>query len=162
MTCFSIISDTWERQRWFTAVMAAIATVPNYTPSIWVRLCHAIPRLDLTLQTRDSVFTPDSWEYQQVTLSLSFPARSLLPYPLLVSHFQKQFLHLTAGGGCAHHSEWRIYFRLALYFLSFVCTLSFCLNYIRYMQYSVWTVRNVFFSHNVPLLIALLYSNTDS
>uniref|UniRef100_A0A673M0V2 Uncharacterized protein n=1 Tax=Sinocyclocheilus rhinocerous TaxID=307959 RepID=A0A673M0V2_9TELE len=50
--------------------MAAIATVPNYTPSIWVRLCHAIPRLDLTLQTRDSVFTPDSWEYQQVTLSL--------------------------------------------------------------------------------------------
>uniref|UniRef100_A0A673GEK3 Uncharacterized protein n=1 Tax=Sinocyclocheilus rhinocerous TaxID=307959 RepID=A0A673GEK3_9TELE len=50
--------------------MAAIATVPNYTPSLWVRLCHAIPRLDLTLQTRNSMFTPDRWEYQQVTLSL--------------------------------------------------------------------------------------------
>jgi len=61
--------------------MAAIATVPNYTPSVWVRLCHAIPRLDLTLQTRDSVFTPDSWEYQQVTLTLSSTLNSPLPFP---------------------------------------------------------------------------------
>uniref|UniRef100_A0A671PTR4 Uncharacterized protein n=1 Tax=Sinocyclocheilus anshuiensis TaxID=1608454 RepID=A0A671PTR4_9TELE len=60
--------------------MAAIATVPNYTPSLWVRLCHAIPRLDLTLQTRNSMFTPDSWEYQQVTLSLIL-AQFSLPSP---------------------------------------------------------------------------------
>lgn len=61
--------------------MAAIATVPNYAPSIWVRLCHAIPRLDLTLQTRDSVFTPDSWEYQQVNLSPSLTLASPQPFP---------------------------------------------------------------------------------
>lgn len=67
ITCFSTITETFKGW-WSTTDMAAIATVPNYTPSVWVRLCHAIPRLDLTLQTRDSVFTPDSWEYQQVTL----------------------------------------------------------------------------------------------
>uniref|UniRef100_A0A4W4FQ87 Uncharacterized protein n=1 Tax=Electrophorus electricus TaxID=8005 RepID=A0A4W4FQ87_ELEEL len=42
-----------------------MATVPSYSPSMWVRLCHALPRLDLTMQTRDNVFAPDSWEYQQ-------------------------------------------------------------------------------------------------
>lgn len=48
--------------------MAAMATVPSYTPSLWVRLCHALPRLDLTMQMKDNTFVPDSWEYQQVTL----------------------------------------------------------------------------------------------
>lgn len=47
--------------------MAAMTTVPSYTPSLWVRLCHALPRLDLTMQMKDNVFVPDSWEYQQVT-----------------------------------------------------------------------------------------------
>lgn len=47
--------------------MAAMATVPSYTPSLWVRLCHALPRLDLSMQMKDNVFVPDSWEYQQVT-----------------------------------------------------------------------------------------------
>lgn len=51
--------------------MAAMATVPSYTPSLWVRLCHALPRLDLTMQMKDNTFVPDSWEYQQVTLELS-------------------------------------------------------------------------------------------
>uniref|UniRef100_A0A672HTM6 Uncharacterized protein n=1 Tax=Salarias fasciatus TaxID=181472 RepID=A0A672HTM6_SALFA len=44
-----------------------MTTVPSYTPSIWVRMCHALPRLDLTMQMRDNIFVPDSWEYQQVT-----------------------------------------------------------------------------------------------
>lgn len=47
--------------------MAAMTTVPSYTPSLWVRVCHALPRLDLTMQMRDNIFVPDSWEYQQVT-----------------------------------------------------------------------------------------------
>lgn len=47
--------------------MAAMATVPSYAPSLWVRLCHALPRLDLTMQMKDNAFVPDSWEYQQVT-----------------------------------------------------------------------------------------------
>lgn len=46
--------------------MAAIETVPSYSPSIWVQMCHALPRFDLTMQMRENVFTPDSWEYQQV------------------------------------------------------------------------------------------------
>lgn len=62
--------------------MAAMATVPSYTPSLWVRLCHALPRLDLTMQMKDNTFAPDSWEYQQVTphpptLELS----TWLPFP---------------------------------------------------------------------------------
>lgn len=40
--------------------------VPGYSPSFWVRVCHALPRLDFNLQTQDNVFSPDSWEYQQV------------------------------------------------------------------------------------------------
>lgn len=47
--------------------MAAMTTVPSYTPSLWVRMCHALPRLDLTMQMKDNIFVPDSWEYQQVT-----------------------------------------------------------------------------------------------
>lgn len=47
--------------------MAAMTTVPSYTPSLWVRVCHALPRLDLTMQMKDNIFVPDSWEYQQVT-----------------------------------------------------------------------------------------------
>lgn len=39
-------------------------------------------------------------------------SRSLLSSPLLFSHPQKQFLHLTAGGGCTHHLE-----RLSLFSL---------------------------------------------
>ncbi|XP_016420754.1 protein tweety homolog 1-like [Sinocyclocheilus rhinocerous] len=80
--------------------MAAIATVPNYTPSIWVRLCHAIPRLDLTLQTRDSVFTPDSWEYQQTLLVLSsFSAIALILSLLVVISF---LIHYCC---CCHRGE---------------------------------------------------------
>lgn len=50
----------WQRK------MAAMITVPSYSPSIWVRMCHALPRLDLSMQMRDNIFAPDSWEYQQV------------------------------------------------------------------------------------------------
>ncbi|KAJ3597698.1 hypothetical protein NHX12_001215 [Muraenolepis orangiensis] len=46
--------------------MAAIALVPSYSPSLWVRVCHALPRLDLSMVMRDNSFVPDSWEYQQV------------------------------------------------------------------------------------------------
>uniref|UniRef100_A0A8D3CQ74 Uncharacterized protein n=1 Tax=Scophthalmus maximus TaxID=52904 RepID=A0A8D3CQ74_SCOMX len=44
-----------------------MTTVPSYAPSLWVRVCHALPRLDLAMQMRDNIFIPDSWEYQQVT-----------------------------------------------------------------------------------------------
>ncbi|KAI4873562.1 hypothetical protein NFI96_026260 [Prochilodus magdalenae] len=52
----------------------AMATVPSYSPSIWVRMCHALPRFDLTMQMRDNVFTPDSWEYQQLEHPHTVPA----------------------------------------------------------------------------------------
>ncbi|KAG7270126.1 hypothetical protein CRUP_027196 [Coryphaenoides rupestris] len=45
--------------------MAAMALVPSYSPSLWVRVCHALPRLDLSMVMRDNSFVPDSWEYQQ-------------------------------------------------------------------------------------------------
>ncbi|KPP74643.1 Protein tweety-like, partial [Scleropages formosus] len=61
-----------------------MATVPGYSPSLWVRLCHALPRLDLTLQSRDNVFTPDSWEYQQTLLVLSSLSAIALVLSLLV------------------------------------------------------------------------------
>ncbi|XP_035240771.1 protein tweety homolog 1 isoform X3 [Anguilla rostrata] len=61
-----------------------MATVPGYSPSLWVRVCHALPRLDLTLQTRDNVFTPDSWEYQQTLLVLSSLSAIALVLSLLV------------------------------------------------------------------------------
>ncbi|XP_076826976.1 protein tweety homolog 1 isoform X2 [Brachyhypopomus gauderio] len=64
--------------------MAAMATVPGYSPSIWVRLCHALPRFDLTMQMRDNVFTPDSWEYQQTLLVLSSVSAIALVLSLLV------------------------------------------------------------------------------
>ncbi|KTG45160.1 hypothetical protein cypCar_00010462 [Cyprinus carpio] len=80
--------------------MAAIATVPNYTPSIWVRLCHAIPRLDLNLKTRDSVFTPDSWEYQQTLLVLSsFSAIALVLSLLVVLSFLIHYCCCRRGEG---------------------------------------------------------------
>lgn len=60
--------------------MAAMATVPSYTPSLWVRLCHALPRLDLTMQMKDNTFAPDSWEYQQVT-PLTLERSPWLPSP---------------------------------------------------------------------------------
>ncbi|XP_067305089.1 protein tweety homolog 1 isoform X1 [Pseudorasbora parva] len=88
--------------------MAAIATVPNYTPSIWVRLCHAIPRLDLTLQTRDSTFTPDSWEYQQTLLVLSsFSAIALVLSLLVVLSFLIHYCccHRGEGGRDAEEEE---------------------------------------------------------
>ncbi|CAM4699138.1 unnamed protein product [Leuciscus chuanchicus] len=88
--------------------MAAIATVPNYTPSVWVRLCHAIPRLDLTLQTRDSVFTPDSWEYQQTLLVLSsFSAIALVLSLLVVLSFLIHYCccHRGEGGRDAEEEE---------------------------------------------------------
>lgn len=44
-----------------------MTTVPSYNPSLWVRICHALPRLDFSMQMRDNVFVPVSWEYQQVT-----------------------------------------------------------------------------------------------
>ncbi|XP_077065829.1 protein tweety homolog 1 isoform X6 [Siphateles boraxobius] len=88
--------------------MAAIATVPNYTPSVWVRLCHVIPRLDLTLQTRDSVFTPDSWEYQQTLLVLSsFSAIALVLSLLVVLSFLIHYCccHRGEGGRDAEEEE---------------------------------------------------------
>ncbi|KAI2655389.1 hypothetical protein H4Q32_017780 [Labeo rohita] len=88
--------------------MAAIATVPNYTPSLWVRLCHAIPRLDMTLQTRDSVFTPDSWEYQQTLLVLSsFSAIALVLSLLVVLSFLIHYCccHRGEGGRDAEEEE---------------------------------------------------------
>ncbi|TWW79115.1 Protein tweety -like protein 1 [Takifugu flavidus] len=64
--------------------MAAMATVPSYTPSLWVRLCHALPRLDLTMQMKDNTFVPDSWEYQQTLLVLSSVSAIALVISLLV------------------------------------------------------------------------------
>ncbi|XP_026795832.2 protein tweety homolog 1 isoform X4 [Pangasianodon hypophthalmus] len=64
--------------------MAAIETVPSYSPSIWVQMCHALPRFDLTMQMRDNVFTPDSWEYQQTLLVLSSLSAIALILSLLV------------------------------------------------------------------------------
>ncbi|XP_037393205.1 protein tweety homolog 1 isoform X3 [Pygocentrus nattereri] len=61
-----------------------MATVPSYSPSIWVRMCHALPRFDLTMQMRDNVFTPDSWEYQQTLLVLSSLSAIALVLSLLV------------------------------------------------------------------------------
>ncbi|MFT7815904.1 protein tweety homolog 1 isoform X1 [Arapaima gigas] len=62
----------------------AMATAPGYSPSLWVRLCHALPRLDLTLQSRDNAFAPDSWEYQQTLLVLSSLSAIALVLSLLV------------------------------------------------------------------------------
>ncbi|XP_058245702.1 protein tweety homolog 1 isoform X2 [Hemibagrus wyckioides] len=64
--------------------MAAIETIPSYSPSIWVQMCHALPRFDLTMQMRDNVFTPDSWEYQQTLLVLSSVSAIALILSLLV------------------------------------------------------------------------------
>ncbi|XP_037640827.1 protein tweety homolog 1 isoform X3 [Sebastes umbrosus] len=64
--------------------MAAMTTVPSYTPSLWVRLCHALPRLDLTMQMKDNIFVPDSWEYQQTLLVLSSLSAIALVISLLV------------------------------------------------------------------------------
>ncbi|XP_030015173.1 protein tweety homolog 1 isoform X3 [Sphaeramia orbicularis] len=64
--------------------MAAMTTVPSYTPSLWVRMCHALPRLDLTMQMRDNIFVPDSWEYQQTLLVLSSLSAIALVISLLV------------------------------------------------------------------------------
>uniref|UniRef100_A0A8C9ZBS2 Protein tweety homolog n=1 Tax=Sander lucioperca TaxID=283035 RepID=A0A8C9ZBS2_SANLU len=64
--------------------MAAMTTVPSYTPSLWVRVCHALPRLDLTMQMKDNIFVPDSWEYQQTLLVLSSLSAIALVISLLV------------------------------------------------------------------------------
>lgn len=64
--------------------MASMAAVPSYTPSLWVKLCHALPRLDLTMQMRDNFFVPDSWEYQQTLLVLSSLSAIALVLCLLV------------------------------------------------------------------------------
>ncbi|XP_015236733.1 PREDICTED: protein tweety homolog 1 isoform X3 [Cyprinodon variegatus] len=64
--------------------MAAMITVPSYSPSIWVRMCHALPRLDLSMQMRDNIFAPDSWEYQQTLLVLSSLSAIALVISLLV------------------------------------------------------------------------------
>ncbi|GAA6093140.1 protein tweety homolog 1 isoform X1 [Tachysurus ichikawai] len=64
--------------------MAAIETIPSYSPSIWVQMCHALPRFDLTMQMRDNIFTPDSWEYQQTLLVLSSASAIALIFSLLV------------------------------------------------------------------------------
>nr|XP_020473221.1 protein tweety homolog 1 isoform X2 [Monopterus albus] len=64
--------------------MAAMTTVPSYTPSLWVKVCHALPRLDFTMQMRDNIFVPDSWEYQQTLLVLSSLSAIALVVSLLV------------------------------------------------------------------------------
>ncbi|XP_031708804.1 protein tweety homolog 1 isoform X2 [Anarrhichthys ocellatus] len=64
--------------------MAALTTVPSYAPSLWVRVCHALPRLDLTMQMKDNTFVPDSWEYQQTLLVLSSLSAIALVISLLV------------------------------------------------------------------------------
>ncbi|XP_066540144.1 protein tweety homolog 1 isoform X2 [Hoplias malabaricus] len=61
-----------------------MATVPSYSPSVWVRMCHALPRFDLQMQMRDNIFTPDSWEYQQTLLVLSSLSAIALVLSLLV------------------------------------------------------------------------------
>uniref|UniRef100_A0A8C3ANL7 Protein tweety homolog n=1 Tax=Cyclopterus lumpus TaxID=8103 RepID=A0A8C3ANL7_CYCLU len=61
-----------------------MTTVPSYTPSLWVRVCHALPRLDLTMQMKDNIFVPDSWEYQQTLLVLSSLSAIALVISLLV------------------------------------------------------------------------------
>ncbi|XP_072316123.1 protein tweety homolog 1 isoform X1 [Eucyclogobius newberryi] len=64
--------------------MAAMTTVPSYSPSLWVRVCHALPRLDFTMTMRDNFFVPDSWEYQQTLLVLSSLSAIALVLSLLV------------------------------------------------------------------------------
>uniref|UniRef100_A0A3B4ACJ5 Protein tweety homolog n=1 Tax=Periophthalmus magnuspinnatus TaxID=409849 RepID=A0A3B4ACJ5_9GOBI len=64
--------------------MAAMTTVPSYSPSLWVRVCHALPRLDFTMTMRDNFFVPDSWEYQQTLLVLSSLSAIALVISLLV------------------------------------------------------------------------------
>ncbi|AWO96492.1 putative protein tweety -like 1-like [Scophthalmus maximus] len=64
--------------------MAGMTTVPSYAPSLWVRVCHALPRLDLAMQMRDNIFIPDSWEYQQTLLVLSSLSAIALVISLLV------------------------------------------------------------------------------
>ncbi|KAJ8287855.1 hypothetical protein COCON_G00005140 [Conger conger] len=73
-----------QLKQWGVVRVVTMATVPGYSPSLWVRVCHALPRLDLTLQTRDNVFTPDSWEYQQTLLVLSSLSAIALVLSLLV------------------------------------------------------------------------------
>uniref|UniRef100_A0A8C6SVI3 Protein tweety homolog n=1 Tax=Neogobius melanostomus TaxID=47308 RepID=A0A8C6SVI3_9GOBI len=65
-----------------------MTTVPSYSPSLWVRMCHALPRLDFTMTMRDNFFVPDSWEYQQTLLILSsFSAIALVISLLVVLSF---------------------------------------------------------------------------
>nr|XP_029476101.1 protein tweety homolog 1-like [Oncorhynchus nerka] len=47
-------------------------------------MCHALPRLDLTMTMRDNLFIPDSWEYQQTLLVLSSLSAIALVLSLLV------------------------------------------------------------------------------
>ena len=73
---------------WLPGGLAIMETVPSYSPSIWVRVCHALPRLDLTMQMRDNSFVPDSWEYQQVIcLFPSFFLSFFLSFCFLLSFF---------------------------------------------------------------------------
>ncbi|XP_062847816.1 protein tweety homolog 1 isoform X2 [Trichomycterus rosablanca] len=64
--------------------MALMDPVSSYSPSVWVRMCHSLPRLDLTMQMRDNLFKPDSWEYQQTLLVLSSLSAITLVLSLLV------------------------------------------------------------------------------
>lgn len=61
-----------------------MALIPSYSPSLWVRVCHGLPRLDLSMVMRDNSFVPDSWEYQQTLLVLSSLSAIALVISLLV------------------------------------------------------------------------------
>uniref|UniRef100_A0A3B3SN51 Protein tweety homolog n=1 Tax=Paramormyrops kingsleyae TaxID=1676925 RepID=A0A3B3SN51_9TELE len=82
--------------------------VPGYSPSFWVRVCHALPRLDFNLQTQDNVFSPDSWEYQQTLLVLSsLSAIALLLSLLVVLCFLIHYCccHRADGGSGSEEDE---------------------------------------------------------
>ena len=90
-----------------------MALVPSYSPSLWVRVCHALPRLDLTMVMRDNSFIPDSWEYQQVkgthhqtgpphlTAHSSHPGEGSEPHPS-----PHRPPHLTTPGEEPHPHSW--------------------------------------------------------
>ncbi|MBN3299253.1 TTY1B protein, partial [Amia calva] len=61
-----------------------MATAPGYAPSLWVSLCHSLPRLDLSLRPVDGSFQPHSWDYQQTLLTLSSVSAVALLLSLLV------------------------------------------------------------------------------
>ncbi|MBN3315739.1 TTYH1 protein, partial [Atractosteus spatula] len=67
--CLLADRELWDSS--WSPRAVAMATAPGYSPSLWVTLCHSLPRLDLSLRPCGSQFRPDSWEYQQTLLAVS-------------------------------------------------------------------------------------------